>query len=600
MNKYSFCVYRVNGRRATGKPKISENQSFFAFFNIALTLVPYNNNKFVRIRRTDAGGGCRVGITNVLQLLGGLGLFLFGMKLMGDGLELVAGSSLKKLLEKITSNPLLGVLTGLVVTGAIQSSSATTVMVVGFLNAGLLKLEQAVYIIMGANIGTTVTSFLIGLKISYISPLLVFGGVILLLFLKKKVVQHIGMVLVGFGILFTGMEGMSGAMKVLKDVPEFGRLMTQFSDNPLLGVLAGAVLTAVIQSSSASVGIIQALVGSGALGLGNVIYVLFGQNIGTCATALLASIGTNRAGKRAAVLHLLFNVIGTILFVPICMFLPYVSLIESMTDNPVMQISLAHIGFNVVSTLVLLPFAQCLVKLAIRLVPGKDTAYEEMQLHYLDERILSTPSIAVAQVFKEVQRMAQIVRGNFALAVEVFFKPNPTHAQQIQQNEKVINYLNHNITGYLVKIHALDLMERDNRLVGSLFHVVNDLERMGDHAENILEYSQNFGDQPPFSENALKEMRDMCDRVLRIMDESIAFFMNFQPNQAVSDSIVEQEEEIDDLVLKLRGHHVQRLNALECSPETGMLYIDILTDLERVSDHATNIMYAAYDADNGR
>ena len=536
-------------------------------------------------------------ITHLLQLLGGLGLFLFGMKLMGEGLELVAGSRLKALLEKITSNPILGVLVGVLVTGAIQSSSATTVMVVGFLNAGLLKLEQAVYIIMGANIGTTVTSFLIGLKISYLAPVAVFAGMVLLMMFKKKMLQHIGMVIIGFGVLFTGMEGMSGAMEPLKDMPAFVSLMGRFS-NPVLGILAGALLTAVIQSSSASVGIIQALAASGAVNLGGVIFILFGQNIGTCATAMLASIGTNRAGKRAAMIHLLFNVIGTLIFIPICMFLPYVSVIEQVAADPKMQISLAHIGFNIVTTLLMLPFAKLLVRLAARLVPGKDSEYEEMRLHFLDERILTTPPIAVAQVLKEVGRMATIARGNFVLSMETFFHPNAEKNKQIEQNEKVLNFLNHNITSYLVKIHALDLVEADSRMVGSLFHVVNDLERVGDHAENILEYSERLGSvPPPFSKEAIGEMEDMQRRVLRIVDESIEFFLNNEKDRELSGSIVEQEEEIDDLVVSLRNHHVERLNRLECSPETGMIYIDILTDLERVSDHATNIMYAAFDAD---
>ena len=533
----------------------------------------------------------------LLSLIGGLGLFLFGMKLMGEGLETVAGSRLKKLLEKITSHPLLGVLVGVVVTGAIQSSSATTVMVVGFLNAGLLKLEQAVYIIMGANIGTTVTSFLIGLNINDLALVALFVGVVLMMFFKKKLAQHIGMVVVGFGILFTGMNMMSGAMAPLKDIPWFRDLMASFS-NPVLGILMGALLTAVIQSSSASVGILQALAASGAVNLGGVIYILFGQNIGTCVTAMLASVGTNRAGKRAAMIHLLFNVIGTLIFIPVTIFVPYVQWIEALTADPKMQISYAHIVFNIVVTLLLLPFAKYLVKLAAKLVPGKDSEYEEMRLHYLDERILNTPSIAVAQVVKEVERMAQISRNNFNLSMETFFKPSPEKVQQIKQNEQVLNYLNHNITGYLVKIHALDLLEADSRLVGSLFHVVNDLERIGDHAENIEEYSQVLGDsRPPFSEDAMAEVQDMWNRTLKIVDESIRFFLKNEPDQTVRDDIASQEEEIDELVVALREHHVQRLSKMECSPETGMIFVDILTDLERVSDHATNIMYAAFDAD---
>ena len=298
-------------------------------------------------------------------------MFLFGMKLMGDGLELVAGSRLKGLLEKITSNPLLGILVGVVVTGAIQSSSATTVMVVGFLNAGLLKLEQSVYIIMGANIGTTVTSFLIGLKINAIAPVLIFIGVIFVVFIKKKFLQHLGMVIVGFGILFTGMEGMSSAMVPLREMPAFRELMVKFS-NPVLGILAGAVLTAVIQSSSASVGILQALALSGVIGLDSAVYVLFGQNIGTCITAVLASIGTSRSAKRATIIHLMFNIIGTVLFTILCILFPLADLVASFTpDAPAAQIANMHTIFNIGTTLLLLPAGNLLAGMAEHLLPDK-------------------------------------------------------------------------------------------------------------------------------------------------------------------------------------------------------------------------------------
>lgn len=390
---------------------------------------------------------------------------------------------------------------------------------------------------------------------------------------------------------------MESDMAPLQEIEAFRELMVKFS-NPVLGILVGAVLTAIIQSSSASVGIIQALAASGAVTLPGVIFILFGQNIGTCATAMLASIGTNRAGKRAALMHLMFNVIGTLLFIPICLLLHYPEFIMRLTDSPEMQISFAHIGFNVVTTIVMLPFAQLLVKLSKKLIPGKDSEYEEMRLQYLDERILGTPSIAVAQVLKEVERMAHIARNNFELAMKTFFKPDKEAMGLIKQNEQVLNFLNHNITAYLVKIHALDLTETDSRVVGSLFHVVNDLERVGDHAENILEYTEHLGGgAPPFSEMALQELRDMGERVLRIIDESIGYFLERHPDKALADGIAAEEEEIDDLVLELRNHHVERLNSLECTPATGMVYIDLLTDLERVSDHATNIMYAAHDSD---
>lgn len=533
-------------------------------------------------------------LTHILSLLGGLALFLYGMKQLGDGLELVAGARLRTLLERLTANPLLGLLVGVTVTAAIQSSSATTVMVVGFLSAGLLRLEQAVYVIMGANIGTTITSLIIGLNITALAPVALLIGVILLMVCRKKWWQHLGTAVLGFGLLFTGMSTMSAAMAPLAAMPEFAALMTRF-ENPVLGVLMGAGLTAVIQSSSASVGIVQALVSSGAANLGGVIFILFGQNIGTCVTAMLASIGANRAGRRAAFVHLLFNVIGTLIFIPVCLFLPYVEFIQSLTPTPALQVSLAHIFFNVVSSLLLFPFAGGLVWLTKRIVPGEDPKMEECRLQYLNDSTLSTPPFAVTQVTREVGRMAGIVRDNLRLAMETFFKPEDAAMKQVAQNEQVVNYLNHNITDYLIRIHALDLSDEDSRLIGGMFHVVNDLERIGDHAENILEYARLVQEGVTFSAGAQDELRDMSGRVERVLDEATAFFLQRQNDPDVANHILAQEEDIDDRVIALRDEHVRRLGERTCTPRAGMLYIDILTDLERVSDHATNIVYASFE-----
>ena len=525
----------------------------------------------------------------LLGLAGGLGLFLFGMRLMSEGLELASGSKLRRLLEVLTSNRLIGVLVGLAVTAVIQSSSATTVMVVGFVNAGLMNLSQAVGVIMGANIGTTVTSVLVSINPTMIAPAAVLGGVVMITFFKKKNVQHIGQIFAGLGILFMGLDAMSGAMEPLRDFEPFINIMQAFSGNPLLAILAGLVVTAIIQSSSASVAILQAMVLSGLIGFKGAVFVLFGQNIGTCVTAILASIGTTKTAKRTAVVHLLFNVIGATIFSLAAYFLPFAETIEKFVPLE-WQIAVAHIIFNVVTTLLLLPFANVLVRLANLIVPGKDKHTGALRLEYLDARILKTPTIAVAQALKEVERMAVLARENISRAVDMLREPSQDAMKRLEETEKAINFLNHHITDYLVKINALELQEADSQIIGTLFHVVNDIERVGDHAENIAENAMQ--NNARLSSFALDEIYKMFDSVMFVFDSALGMFHNQVENSELVQEINATEESIDEMARSFQENNVARLNQHACTSQSSMTFYNVISNLERVADHSTNIAYS--------
>lgn len=536
-------------------------------------------------------------LTQIFSLMGGLGLFLYGMKTMGDGLELAAGSRLKRLLGALTSNRFMGLLVGFIVTAIIQSSSATTVMVVGFVNAGLLSLTQAVGVIMGANIGTTMTSVLLTLDLSKIAPVAIFIGVVMLLFAKKRTVKHIGQIIIGFGVLFLGMNLMGQSMVGLKDNQSFVSLLTQF-ENPLFGILAGLIITAIIQSSSATVGILLGLASVGAITIHQSVYVLFGQNIGTCVTALLASIGTNKTAKRAALIHLMFNVLGTVIFVVITLLLPFTQWIEHFFPHNVMaQISSVHVVFNIVTTIFLVPFINVLVGISKKIIRGKDRVAEEMSLKYLDPRILKTPPIAVGQVLKEVERMCDLTRYNLSKAMESFINLDEQGIPEILENEKVINFLNQSITEYLVKINSLELNESDFKVIGTLYHVVNDLERIADHAENITEFTHEFSSMKyRFTEAAKKEIVEVNDKVLQVVDLSFGVFKEHKFDQKTLDYISELEEQVDEMTELFKENHIARLNKLECNTMVGAFYVEMLNNLERVSDHATNIAYSVKTA----
>ena len=536
-------------------------------------------------------------VANILSMAGGLGLFLFGIRTMGDGLENAAGAKLKRMLEVLTGNRFLAVLVGFVVTAIIQSSTATTVMVVGFVNAGMMSLAQAVGVIMGANIGTTVTSLLIALNFSSVAAAAVLVGVILMLASKKTVVKNLGALFTGFGLLFLGIDMMSDSMAPLRESAGFMNFIVTVSESPLrplFGIILGIVMTAVLQSSSASVGVLQTLAMQGLVPLKFSVFVLFGQNIGTCLTALFSTVGAKKNSKRAAVIHLLFNLIGTGIFILIALLTPYVEWIEKLSPDPMAQIAISHIVFNIVSTVVMFPFANVLVKLSCLLVPGKDDSESEMHCQFIDDRLLNTPPFAVMQVSKEVARMAKLARDNFETSAHALINRSDKDLDKVMENEEIINYLNHHITSYLVKLNALDITDSDSDYIARVFHAINDIERVGDHAINLAEAAQhNIGEGLKFSDPAREELNQLCGSVVTLLERSMAAFDNQSLSDNEAKELSDLEEHIDDLTLECQDSHIFRLNRKECNTEAGMLYLNTITDFERVGDHAINIAFLA-------
>lgn len=536
-------------------------------------------------------------VANILSMAGGLGLFLFGIRTMGDGLENAAGAKLKRMLEVLTGNRFLAVLVGFVVTAIIQSSTATTVMVVGFVNAGMMSLAQAVGVIMGANIGTTVTSLLIALNFSSVAAASVLVGVILMLASKKTVVKNLGAIFTGFGLLFLGIDMMSDSMAPLRESAGFMNFIVTVSESPLrplFGIILGIVMTAVLQSSSASVGVLQTLAMQGLVPLKFSVFVLFGQNIGTCLTALFSTVGAKKNSKRAAVIHLLFNVIGTGIFILIALLTPYVEWIEKLSPDPMAQIAISHIVFNIVSTVIMFPFAKVLVKLSCLLVPGKDDSESEMHCKFIDDRLLNTPPFAVMQVSKEVARMAKLARDNFETSAHALINRSDKDLDKVMENEEIINYLNHHITSYLVKLNALDITDSDSDYIARVFHAINDIERVGDHAINLAEAAQhNIGEGLKFSDPAREELNQLCGSVVTLLERSMAAFDNQSLSDNEAKELSDLEEHIDDLTLECQDSHIFRLNRKECNTEAGMLYLNTITDFERVGDHAINIAFLA-------
>lgn len=535
--------------------------------------------------------------TNVLALLGGLALFLYGMQMMSSGLEAAAGNRMKRILEKLTSNRILGVLVGAGITAVIQSSSATTVMVVGFVNSGMMTLRQAVWIIMGANIGTTITGQLIALDVGEIAPLMAFIGVALVVFIKKPTVRYWGQIVAGLGILFLGMNMMSDSMLPLRESEAFIGLMTQFS-NPLLGILTGTVFTAVIQSSSASVGILQTLAKSGLIGLDSAVYVLFGQNIGTCITAVLASIGTSRNAKRTTIIHLLFNVIGTTLFTVVCMCTPLTSWVAGWTpDNPSAQIANMHTLFNVVTTLLLLPFGSYLASLATKILPEKTSEAEEAGVHRLlyikpvdqlsAEHHVGTSAIVLNGVQHELARMAGMVRQNVDESFQAVLDSTPARLEKVEETEEYIDYLNKEISSYISHIIVFETNERDSEQISRFFKISSNLERIGDHAVNICEYTKMLEEKHiAFSQQAREEIQAMRQTSLEAL-QTLGELGSLSPETL--ESIYRYEQKIDDMTLEYRHNQMVRLREGACSDEACTLYSEMLTDFERIGDHILNI-----------
>lgn len=543
-------------------------------------------------------------VADILGLLGGLALFLYGMQMMSSGLEAAAGNRMKRILERLTSNRFLGVAVGAGITAVIQSSSATTVMVVGFVNSGMMTLSQAVWIIMGANIGTTITGQLIALDVGALAPLFAFCGVALVVFLKKAVFHHYGQIIAGLGILFIGMEMMSSAMMPLRESKAFINLMTQFS-NPLLGILAGMIFTAVIQSSSASVGILQALVASGLIGLPSAVYVLFGQNIGTCITAVLAAIGTSRNAKRTTVLHLLFNVIGTTLFTLACMFTPLTPLVASFTPgNLPAQIANMHTVFNVVTTLLLLPFGNYLAKLAVRILP--EHASEESagpRLLYLKpvesshEYQIGTSAIALNGVWKELARMSEMVHSNVEKSFQAVEQEAPQLLGPVEEAEEYLDYLNKEISKYISHVIVYENNEKDSAQISAFFRVSGNLERIGDHAMNIAECAKEIEEKGiVFSHEADRELSTLFSAVQEITHDAITAFTT--GDLALAYRVEPLEEVIDALCDEMKLHHVDRLQQGICTLHQGFVFNDLLTNFERVSDHCSNLAVATIELES--
>lgn len=534
-----------------------------------------------------------MGITDVLSLLGGLALFLFGMQTMSNGLEAAAGNKMKSILEKLTSNRILGVLVGAVITAVIQSSSATTVMAVGFVNSGLMTLNQAVWIIMGANIGTTITGQLIALDIGAIAPLFAIIGVGAMMFSKSEKVHHISGIIAGLGILFIGMDMMGAAMEPLRESEAFLNLMTQFS-NPLIGILVGAVFTAVIQSSSASVGILQALAATGMIPLESAVYVLFGQNIGTCITAVLASIGTKVNARRTTIIHLMFNIIGTTIFTIICMVTPYVQLVESITPgDPVAQIANAHTIFNIVTTLLLLPFGNYMAKAAEKILPdSKKEDDEDLRLKYIrpfdSSYAVGNSAIAVTQVKEEVERMLDMVSKNIGDAFDTLIKYDEKSRKKVEEREEYIDYLNKGISEYIVSLMSGEMNADDSRRINGYYAIISNLERIGDHATNIAEYADDMKKwELKFSDNVLDELEEMKKQCIASLENLKNADSGDVQKVLAQAEILEQQT--DDMRDKYFKKQMQRLKKGKCKPQSGIVFSEVLTDFERMGDHALNI-----------
>lgn len=531
----------------------------------------------------------------ILTMAGGLGLFLFGMELMSDSIEKVAGAKLRRILEIFTTNRFMGMIVGIIFTGIIQSSSACTVMVVSFVNSGLMNLYQAAGVILGANIGTTITSQLVSFNLSKIAPLILLVGVVVMMFTKKEKVRKVAEVVVGFGILFVGLSTMSQAMANMKNEPQVVNLLMSLK-NPFLATLMGFALTAVIQSSSVTVSIVLLLANQDLLPLPITLYIILGCNIGACATAMLASMTGKKDAKRAALIHLLFNIIGTVI-IYIALFVAgdqIVELIRSISADTGRFVANAHTMIKIAQVIMLFPFTGWLVKMTYLIVPGEDQKVgyrESYQLKYIGDKVVFNPATAVVEVVKELERMASLAEENLNRAMNALITLDEEDIEEVYEVEKNINFLNHAITDYLVKINQTTLPIEDLNSLGALFHVVNDIERIGDHAENVADAARQRKEEGiSISKEAQKELGDMLEMVNKIIRYAVEMFA--KSDETHMQEIVTLEDQVDEKERELQKKHVERLTKGECSPEAGMIFSDIVSGLERVADHATNIAFA--------
>ena len=531
-------------------------------------------------------------ISNIISLLGGLGAFLFGMKYMGDGLEMAAGSKMKDLLEKLTRNRFLGFLLGVLVTVVIQSSSATTVMVMGFINAGIMDLAQATGVIFGANIGTTITSVLIALDVSGIAPFCLFLGAFLMLYSKKKQTKHIGQIILGFGLLFQGLHTMSGAMKPLKDVIWFQDFIMN-AKNPMLGILVGAVLCAVIQSSSAAVGILQALAMQGLMPLYFASFLICGVNIGSAMPTILASMNARNNAKRASMIYLINNVVGAVIMTVVTLAFPYTQFIESIIPDPMFQVSVVHIIFKVVSAAVLLPLTNQVVKLTYLLVP-KQKHEDACRLEYIDVHLVSSPSVTLLQIRNEVERMAELVRTNIQLSTSALLSSRVADAKPIEDNEAVIDYLTDAISDFLVKLNVRERNDGDAQYVNRVFQTLADLERIGDYAEKLLHLTEQQEEKKVvYSASALQELAVINDNATQLFNDAVAGFYRQDVHLDQLKRMAKAQRQLRKLTNQSQLNHMERLRTGQCSVEAGILFGEILNSLSRIGGHSINIAEAA-------
>ncbi len=533
---------------------------------------------------------------NFIGVLGGLGLFLIGMKYMGEGLELAAGNKLRVMLQKITSNKFIAMLVGVLVTAVIQSSSATDAMVVGFVNAGLMDIYQSIGILFGSKIGTTATSLLLSIDIKAYVPIFAFAGAVVITFAKKNNHKYYGQIAAGFGILFMGMDLMSQNFGFLKESQLFADMVSGMS-NPLLGLLVGMVFTGIIQSSSASVGILMALGASGVVSIENCIYIIFGMNVGACMPVFLSAAGANRESKQVALSNFLTSMFAALLFSGIVMALeptPFaVHNIKNVIPTTEMQISALHIAFNVMRTVVFLPLSNLIIKLTKLIIRDAEEDHEKMQAVYLDTRILTTPPMAVLQVENECKRLGDLARKNYGYAMKAFFESDASYIEKVEKNEKVIDFLTSEITRYIVKINGLDIVDSDRKTMGVMYSAIQDIERIGDHAENITDHAKEMmKNKVKFSNDAMEELHKLDALVSRLLDDGLTLFKAQSVDFDIAKSVIETESSLDSHVKIFKYNHIARMNSGICSAENGTIFLDMLTILERVGDHANNVAFS--------